>query len=65
MAANPSRPFCYNMNCSSVDPEDLVESSGPGIEFRCPLCGGEVIYCGAVPAALECDTPTCPNYKLR
>lgn len=64
--APPDASFCRNPACEGWDPNDLVY--GPvglpdAVEFKCPHCGGEVLYVGVVPAALECGTPGCKNFR--
>jgi len=60
-------PGCPYLDCEDFGPESLenVAPSRAFAEFTCPRCDGVVIYMGVVPTALECDTPGCPNYRLR
>ena len=55
---------CPKLSCPGMGPGDIVERNEQGfVEFTCPQCGGSVLYAGVVPAALECDTRDCPNYR--
>jgi len=54
---------CPRSDCFGMGPDIVERKEGGMVEYVCPICGAEVLYVGVVPAALECSTPGCRNFR--